>query len=755
MTLKNSFWASLTENNKRRIWLWILSFLGFVLASPTVVAISLSVGKRKTYLIDTMGEELGRQAIINGMIQQMEGWFGVENPFLWLGITCIAVISGISGFGYLYSRRKLDFYMGMPVKRSRRFFIIWLNGILIFLLPYLAGTLLGFLIAAGNGVMTASVFLKTMNAILIYSCFYLGVYHLAVLAVMMTGNLVITCLGVLVFFLYEVAVRWIIVEYKQMFFKLYAYKEEPVSIITSPFARLFDYDGERELATAVPMLLLAAVAGGLAYICYLKRPAEAAGKAMAFKQSEPVIKILLVVPMTLLAGDIISGAVGYSPMFGYGNPGLVIFVMVMVAVISCCLIQVLYESDIKAILHKKRHILISGAVTAAIFLVFRFDLMGYDTYIPKAEEVSSTAFIPPFEHGYYGGDNFFDDEMEIISKESYMIDNMYLTDAGVVNKLLKNSIDTIEKYDNLEELYKQEEGNWYSAIVLYRMNSRRNVYRKLLINVNDAETISLLDKIESSDEYIGSAYLGTSENLVRALDSETEKVSVSYGTNVYQNRLTVQETKELLALYKEDMRKSSFTRLRESVPMGGLKFSFERKRKESYTSYYDMEVKIYPFMTGCVDYLKERGYYMDRHFDPEDVEKITVLCYNGAIAEEWEKQQKAEEILTDALAGTEPAMPAGWTKEAKEYSDFHCYASYDDAEQIAALSECLYSEWAGGGSWHSGNSFDYDYYVAVHFKEDSDIAMTVYENTYTERFRFLEGEVPEFVQRDTAYVFEQ
>ena len=38
MTLKNSFLASLRENNKRRIWVWIVSFFSFVVVLPSILS---------------------------------------------------------------------------------------------------------------------------------------------------------------------------------------------------------------------------------------------------------------------------------------------------------------------------------------------------------------------------------------------------------------------------------------------------------------------------------------------------------------------------------------------------------------------------------------------------------------------------------------------------------------------------------------------------------------------------------------------
>ena len=42
MISRNSFWANLIENNKRRIWLWLVAALGFVIALPTATALIIS-----------------------------------------------------------------------------------------------------------------------------------------------------------------------------------------------------------------------------------------------------------------------------------------------------------------------------------------------------------------------------------------------------------------------------------------------------------------------------------------------------------------------------------------------------------------------------------------------------------------------------------------------------------------------------------------------------------------------------------------
>lgn len=748
MISKNSFWDSLKENNKRRIWLWLLSALSFMVIFPTSAAMFISWGKRsEEYLLETLGETLGRQALQEQLVKGMEQFFGITNPVMWIIVAGFAVITAIQGFSYLYSKKKIDFYMAMPVKRRRRFCVIWLNGILLYLVPYLAGLFIGGLITAVNGVMTASVLKEAALAYGIYFCFYLGVYHLTILAVMMTGNVIITCFGTAVFFLYEWCVRLIIQSYQALFFKFYSYSGNSVEALLSPFTVLLRYADSHEngqgssLLTVIYLLLFAAIVGVIAYICYLKRPAEAAGKAMAFQLPQPFIKIFIVVPVALLGGILVSDIVGYNPKYGEGKEGFIIFAMAVVLIVTSCLIQSLYEFDVRGILHKKHHIVISAVAVAAVFMIFRYDLLGYDSYIPKADSVVSAAVVPPYEYRYYGGDSYFNEDMEFIDKVSYAGENMYLSDVGAVNKLMKLSVDEVSQYSDLSQLYNDENSDacWYKATVIFRMDNKRNIYRDILVNVNNPEVAEILDRIESSDEYVSGIYMGASEALAKILINEENKVSVSYGDIYYQQKFGRQEAEELLALYKEDLKESSFTKLRESIPCGSIRFSVVKKYL-SYSSYYDSEFTVYPFYTRCVEYLKEHGCYRESFINPEDVERIQVTNYNLDIAEEKQKQwQEQQTLVSDAAA----ALEASWND-----SEYNCYATYDSLADIRELCDVLYPQDWLGQSWHMNASEDSNYSITVYFKNDSQPAK---DYIGVGMYCFKAGEVPEFVIEDTAY----
>ena len=750
MTSKNSFWASIKENNKRRIWLWLVSALMFVIAFPTAVAMDISRGKsNETYLIESLGEVLGREALHEDLLNRMMTCFGVENYVLLVAVCAVAVLSAIQGFSYLYNKRKIDFYLGMPVKRNRRFLTVWLNGILVYLLPCLTGTLLGWMIAGGNGIMTPKVLQESVLAFGMMFCLYLGVYHLTILSVMLTGNVVITCFGTGILCLYELGIRILLSGYSDKFFKTFVYQDDMIIPLFSPFSIYVKYVGKHAVGmgngvvTSLSLLGFSAVIGIVAYCCYLKRPAEAAGKAMAFKAPQSLIKILIAVPVTLLAGFVVSDIVGYDPQWREGGESFVIFSMLIVLVVICCLIQVIYEFDLRGIFHKKHHILISAAAVTFVFLVFRFDAFGYDRYLPGVEQVSSAAIVTPYEYNYYDGNNYFDENLDYVTKEDYIMDHMYLTDIGAVNKLLKNSNDDIAECKNLQQLFDDtENGTWYTIKVIYRMSGKKTVSRKIYVNMDDPETMELLDRVQDSEEYTDGAYISVADDLDNMLANETDKVTASYGSNVYYQKLSREEASELLALYKEDVKGQKFSEMRNSIPTGSLRLTVEKKKK-TYTTYRESEIKIYPFYTRCVEYLKEHGYYMEDFLDPADVEKIQVTNYNYDIQKA--EMEKGRDLAYDY--GAEELLEVGAVQEySEDASEYIRNAVYDDEEDIREICKMIYPvDWVYTG-WSMAAECEENYSVVVYFKPEKNM-----DGMGIGNFVFLTGEIPEFVRKDTIY----
>lgn len=769
MTSKSSFLVSMKENSKRRLWVLILSALAFMLALPAVVALTLnSISRNYQWIAENYGSTLAGEILHEKLVNSMCGILGL-NAGLFLLTSAIALVSAVQGFSYLYSRKKIDFYMGMPVKRKKRFFVIWIDGILLYILPYLAGLAITILIAAGNGAMDKTVLQSAAAALLANSLLYLGVYHMAILAVMMTGNIVVTGFAFMIFCLYEFSVRVMLEGYKEIFFKYFTYFGSDRTPKLSPFsmyfqlAERFNYLNRLDMKYLIGMLIFAVVTGAVSYICYLKRPAEAAGKAMTFEITKPFVKILLVIPAALLMGGIVSDVINFNPEESMDGIGWMIFSMALTVMIGCALIQVIYEFDIKGCLHKKSHIVISAIFVALIFIAFRYDLFGYDGYIPKQNQIKSIAFIPEYyEEGY--GRAYFDSDSGYMSGQEYADKYMYLSNIEEICDMAESSMEAYDKIDRYGKDDSSEEmGTWAYTTIIYRLKNGREVNRCLWVNVDDTQTVKALDQIIGSEEFKKGFSMGASDTLSAMIDNKDGryKISATYGNMIYQQKMNNAQVKEFLEIYQKDLALANFSNVRDNAPVGMLNFDVSEELSGSVymgtngnvsraTRGWNLGMYIYPFYEDSIDYLKEHGYYMDTQVNLEDIAKIQIVNYNSEIAQELQEERTATAgaagIVTDDPATLLELGASG--KYVDTDIDTRVYADYVEEDQLKEIAECIYPYDMIIDDWDRGKKLDRDYEVTIYFKTDSEMTKNFGTNAW---YGFLEGQVPDFVKEDTVY----
>ena len=763
MMSKSSFLGSLKENSKRRLWVWVSSLLAFVLVHPLTLAMQLSqVHHEMDWLVKEYGLEMANE-IIRSHFREMVIWMLGPSVMLMIFTVVFAVVNAVQGFSWLYNRKKIDFYMGMPVKRSKRFLVIWVNGILIYCIPYLLGILIGMLISAGNHGLDGGVVKVIFQALFVHLLLYLCVYHLAILAVMLTGNIVITGMGFVVFCLYEWGVRRVDYVYRARFFRYFDVSSYSTDMRFSPFNMYSDMVNDQagmmiQIKTVILMCIFAVVIGGISYFCYRKRPAESAGWAMVFSHTKPVIKILLVVPMALLMGDMVSNEVRYQPQQGMSGVWYVIFALVLVVVLGSAVIQVIYEFDIKGALHKKGHIVISGILVALIFMGYRYDLLHYDSFVPDPDKVESIAFVPEQYESVDYRSTWINVKNGGIFREGSPSEYMNLHNTEDVCNLVKYAMD---QYDTQFPMGKEmifEEGmdNYWSTVkVTYRMKSGREVTRRLWVDVNDQQTGEYLDRIIGSPEFKEGYLMGASDRLSQLVTGSNDQYQVDayYGNLVYEQKMRETEITKLLECYRADLENFNFTRVKESVPTGALRFEFKKELSGSYygkgVSTWELGINIYPFFEKSIAYLKELGYYMDQQINVEDIDRIYIINQNSESYREIQELQKtqagAEMILEN--------MPEATEIYGKYDIDTRGYADYTSEEDIKKLAGCIDTmEMIYAGRWDNGAGYDSDYSIFVYFKADSE--MNRKYGTYAD-YVFQEGKVPEFVQEDTAFRMEK
>lgn len=731
MTSKNSFLARVMENGKRRLWLLVVSLLAFVVAIPTFTAMNLSVISNRQYLIEEM-------KVKEALYEFASGMYSASNGFVFFLIAFFASMCGIQGFSYLYDRSKVDFYHSKPVKATTRFFSIWTNGILVFIVPYLIGTLLNLVFFAANGILDVKLFNSVWIYVLLALFFYLCIYHVAILALMLTGKLGVTCLGIVVFLAYEVCIRSLIWVCYETFYRFFYSASEALTTwirpILSPITYLMYYVSEEwNLGiTLLALLLFAAAVLALALWCYKKRPTELAGSAMTFSVTKPVIKIGIAVPASLFVGIWTSYMVDYSPAYGTGNPGFPLFIGTLAVLIICGLIQVIYEADIKGIFHKKAEIVISFAIAMVIALFFRFDLSGYDTRVPDMEDIEYATILT--ETGDYWLRVYLDEGMVWRSKEEYVNRHMRLTGetAEAVRNLASESIKMYMDYPTRDAYYNAYTQIYY-VVFDFCLKNGTHITREIPIALSEDNIATYVEQIETAEEYIRANEPAMSEYLLAEVMSGEWKVEASWGNELFEEKMTSAQAVGLLKAYRQDLLQNNYQARSSSLPIGVFGLYLDTTDLAESSGYYygrELQCKIYPDFSNSIAYLKQNGFVTDALISTENIEKITV-------SRDYPTED-GETVYYDA-GYYEKAVAVA---EMESFTETVTYSEQNDMTEILKNS---HSEMLGYENWYTEYPYEEVYRVRVYLKPDS-----LYYDEYNEyvHYYFLKDQVPDFVKTD-------
>ncbi len=423
MTSKNSFWDSCKENHKRRIWVWIVAVLSqlLVYGGMTMIYLSRIRGFYEQGNFRTPAE------FQQAMCQAARDALGFSDNIYPIVFVLAAVI-GMQGFSYLFDRRKVDMYHSVPVSKNRRFAVVYVNGLVIYLTASLSGLALGMILSAAQGAVNGEVIASAGLSFVWHFFFFLVFYHMMILAVMLTGNRFVTGALFLMFALYEFLVSDMFEGLKGMFFDTYSVhflQDEPkFSTFYDCIMNIWQIKNAPDAAAAAKIAMplvakwigIAAVLLALGWYAYKKRPSETAGKAVAHRFLEPVLKVAAAIPAAFLVGRVVYDT-------SYQNETLLVAGMLAGGVILCAVMEVIYDFDIRSLF---KHLLSSGIALAAllaIFCIFKWDLFGYDSYIPAQNKVESIAISAD---GYY--DSYWDENQQYMEQSKYESDHMFLTD---------------------------------------------------------------------------------------------------------------------------------------------------------------------------------------------------------------------------------------------------------------------------------------------------------------------------------------
>lgn len=711
MTSRNSFWANSKENHKRRIWVWVIAALMQIASYVGVLTVYLSRIRKWN------AEGMYRKAedYQKALYDAAQDALGFQDNLI-VVVVILAFIIGMQGFSYLYDRRKVDMYHSVPVDKNRRFLVVYINGIIIYLATTLASLMAGTVMAAVQHAVTGSVMAAVGLGFLWNLLMFLVLYHTVILTVMLTGNRFITLFAAGIFALYEMMIYSLFNNLQYSFFETkdgtYVSHQAKLSVITDYINntwRIKQLEEVKEMAAeALPFygkwFVLALVLLAAAWLCYRRRPSEAAGKALAFPAIGSVVKVVVVVPAAIGLGMWVYGA-------GYGDITLTLVTIVAGGVIGSAVMEVVYDFDLKSLF---RHPVSSGAAvigTIAIFFIFKADLFGYDKYVPLESKVESIALMIDTYT------DFWDENFNYVSGAESTEKNMYIVDAEPVLALAGKA-----QKENSEDMEDPR-----IVRVLYRLKSGRKVGRKFYVDFANPVNEELLNRIVGTPEYKDGTYQVMTDQRFFEM---VQKMIYSNGTT--EVALPAEDGMKLREAYVRDMEQFDFTLARNNRPCGEIRIQFP--------NWMNYTLSVYDSFENTLAYLKSQDAYYPVQLNPEDIDTITVTNYHNELQED-------ETGYEDS-----PEQMIGYARAVAE--DYYVYEessivskNFYEPEEFAKIVPLIYPNLLSD-MWHDYEELDSNYDIYITFKKDT--AYPYNRSNYGFNYQFYTGQVPEFIVEATA-----
>lgn len=674
MTSRSLFFKYMKENTKQRIWNLALVLLLCFFTFPVTTALWSSTAFRPENLNSSLPADLALAQAQRDFTRDMLRMYSMKGGALAFMLTIAAVVLAASGFAYLHSKKKTDFYHSLPIRREMLYAVTCLNGFL-----YMAVAYLGFLTVAAVMIRVkgvpfdwGSLYLASVE----HLCFFALVYMTAILSMLLTGNLVVGLLGIGVLFSWGPVICMTISAYFLEYFTTF-YGDDSfllaLSERTSPVAWYVKACMSSQPGRmALWALLAAAVLFLLGMLLYRRRPSEAAGHAMAFPITEPIIRFLIAVPSSLLLG-----AMFHLVMC---EDGWTVFGLVCGLLLVSCIIEIIYHFDFKSLFAHKRQLLVSAVFVGVVFAIFRFDLFGYDRYLPATEKLASGGIycdlLDPdatsqyhstveYTEGWYGVT--FD-----AMPSSTLADQMQISDdqgLELLHTIAAQGVhDAAEARDRFlrghGRSYDVEDGDeaFHNVTIAWHLRNGRTVYRSYRVNVSGVKTA--LEAVYDLDAYKMAMYpvLSLTADDVAGINYKEED-------ECSHVKLSGADMKaSLLAAYQEELQAlTSETRARE-MPIAEIQFKtnenqalIQKLRDEGgnytlFNHYY--YYPIYPSFTKTIALLRACGVEVGGMVTPEKTASITLSYEGGAVSEDamapadTELGQRQRKYLSDDRRAT-------------------------------------------------------------------------------------------------------
>ena len=666
--------------SKGQLWMPAFIALGFLLAFPVTGMVKLSSWSDLQY------SALQNQILYNNL------W---KDGFVLSGMiisSIAAFINSVNGFIYLYSGKKTDYYHGLPMKRTEMFLERVFSGLVYYLMPYIVAEFLMICIGAARGFFSLSIMGMAVKMFFLHIIIYLVIYFSIVLVISVTGNMLmgILCLGGM--YLYGIVLNLILVAYGQSFWQTFFSAEyqygrfNALLHMASPGTLILnmvsDYAEGKTGKLLAAVIILGVIFGVLAWTAYKKRPSESAGKSMVYSWISIVVRFMVVVP-----GGLAVGWIFYSLTTGKVRILWWIFGMILGTVIIHGLSETIYQMSFQGFFTKKLQLVIAGALVAVCALIFQKDLLHFDSYIPKQEDIASMNLnMMSFDQDYYENvQKTKDGEYEITDANNWAEPAMaFVGKNGIGDQTYKALQDIVSSNPKGEVI---NDDYTYYSIIKYTLKSGKEIYRKYWIGM---ENLSALVKGLYEEENLKEQKFGFLNLDQKYLKNIGLNDASGNGYSIFQN--DSDKMKQLLEAMKKDVDAATAEDFMQA-PEVKMDFAYQFPGKQDVNNmipgntnanvqYTNWIVGIYPSFKNTLAILKETGYPLT--VEDLDIEKIMLNYFN----DEDGQQEDVTYEMPEEIKALKEALTVRYNgyvdKDSEIYQNIYVSVYTDKGEAVNA-----------------------------------------------------------------------
>lgn len=555
---------------------------------------------------------------------------GPQNGTMFSITVILAVLCAVQGYAMLFSEKKTAFYLGMPITRKNLFWNNYLCGFVAAVVPCTISRIVCYFFRSDTAERPGYLLLM---GIVVNIAGFLFIYHLVIIIILLTGRLIAAVIGTVLLAIYgDILIGYSVEKYSQVFFETYYRSNilDGVKMYLTPGSLYEAVTGKNEFGAYeewifsdkavyfTVLLILVVLTLAAAYLLFKFRPAESAGKTLAFRRSKGMIKAFIAIPFSLLCGYFVQKmAVG-----GTSLPLLMLGVILGAFLINGTL-EVLYQSDIRGVLSHKRTAVFVAAIGICIAISFYFDLAKYDSYCPDPDEIHSLAL-----------------SVESVERkeadENLPLDFMNLTGGDKTRAL-----DWLKSIQN----NKAKKPLAY-VTAAYKKSDTDIIYRKY--QVSDEKQLDKFAPVYQNKEYKRATIpLAMEEKAGRQF------FTWSNGAETYRLSYGEEENQQLLDCFHEDLSELEFEEIKETAPISYLRLG-------DWSGGSGRMGYIYPSFHRTIDFLKQRGIPADKALNDYDIVRIEVTPKKEegqaeadkpfSVTKEEEIEEMKQELIYEPLA---------------------------------------------------------------------------------------------------------